>query len=186
MRSAAQQTSLEHSGCVGRRGRSDVAVCLNFRHLIDLITGSPSLSSIDLLLTPICFRRLSSSSICILFPVDSHQKPANHSPTKRVQSCQYISNKTSGNHIYASETHDRDSANYRLGQEISGLFLGSMPPPKPFKKFLPISQNFPELPDSKGAFAGVSSAEKEVDMYPPFVSTVLHFCTHCGSSTFDR
>jgi hypothetical protein len=58
-----------------------------------------------------------------------------------------------------------------------------MLPQKPSKKFLPISQNFLELPDSKGA---VSSTEKEVDMYPPFVSTVLCFCTHCGSSTFDR
>src|SRR6266436_5387503 len=41
-----------------------------------------------------------------------------------------ISNKTSGNHSYASETHDRDSANYRLAQEPSGYFLGVMLPQK--------------------------------------------------------
>src|ERR1700676_4188706 len=35
-----------------------------------------------------------------------------------------ISNKMSGNHSFASETHDRDSANYCLAQETSGYLLG--------------------------------------------------------------
>jgi hypothetical protein len=97
-----------------------------------------------------------------------------------------ISNKTSGNHSYASETHDRDSANYRLAQETSGYFLGAMPPRKFLKKFLTTDEGTPGCPDSKGAFASVSDAKKEVDMYTPFVSRVLHFCTHCALPTFIR
>src|SRR5882762_5289102 len=51
-----------------------------------------------------------------------------------------ISNKTSGNHSFASETHDRDSANYRLAQETSGYFLGAMPPQQFLNRFLPTSK----------------------------------------------
>jgi hypothetical protein len=96
-----------------------------------------------------------------------------------------ISNKTSGNHNYASETHDRDSANHRLAQETSGHFLGAMPPQRFLDMFLPIGQDTPECPNSDGAFTGVLSATKEVDMYTPFVSRVLCFCTHCAL-TFIR
>jgi hypothetical protein len=81
-----------------------------------------------------------------------------------------ISNKTSGNHSYASETHDRDSANYRLAQETSGYFLGAMPPQQFLNRFLPTSKGTPECPNSEGAFTSVLSAGKEVDMYTPFVS----------------
>ena len=97
-----------------------------------------------------------------------------------------ISNKTSGNHSYASETHDRDSANYRLAQETSGYFLGAMPPNKFLDMFLPIGKGTPLCPNPEGAFTSVSSAKKEVDMYTPFVSGVLCFCTHCALPTFDR
>ena len=54
-----------------------------------------------------------------------------------------ILNKTSGNHSYASDTHDRDSANYRLAQETSEHFLGAMPPQKFLDMFLPIGQDTP-------------------------------------------
>jgi hypothetical protein len=91
-----------------------------------------------------------------------------------------ISNKTSGNHSYASETHDRDSANDRLAKETSGLFLGAMPPQQFLKRYLPRGPDTPECPNSQGAFASVSSAKKEVDMYTPLVSRVLRFCTHCA------
>jgi hypothetical protein len=97
-----------------------------------------------------------------------------------------ISNKTSGNHSYASETHDRDSANHRLAQETNGYFLGAMPPQKFLKRFLPISKGTPRCPNSDGAFTSVLSATKEVDMYTPFVSRVLRFCTHCALPTFIR
>jgi hypothetical protein len=86
-----------------------------------------------------------------------------------------ISNKTSGNHSYASETHDRDSANYRLAQETSGYFLGAMPPRKFLKKFLATDEGTPGCPDSEGAFESVLSAKKEVDMYAPFVRRVFFF-----------
>ena len=139
-------------------------------------TGSPTSSSIDpnLLSPPISATVLPSA----FYSKSTHTRsqPITSPPNASNPASTPISNKTSGNHSYASETHDRDSANYRLAQETSGLFLGSMPPQKFLKRFLPISQNTPECPDSKGAFAGVSSANKEVDMYPPFVSTVLCFC----------
>jgi hypothetical protein len=97
-----------------------------------------------------------------------------------------ISNKTSGTHSFASETHDGDAANYRLAQETSGLFMGAMPPEQFLKEFLPTGQDTPECPNSEGAFASVSSANKEVDMYTPFVRRVLRFCTYCAFQTFDR
>jgi hypothetical protein len=97
-----------------------------------------------------------------------------------------ISNKTSGNHSYASETHDRDSANYRLAQETGGYFLGAIPPKTFLDVFLPKGRDTPHCPNSKGAFKSVSSAGKEVDMYPPFVSRVLCFSTYCALPSFNR
>jgi hypothetical protein len=97
-----------------------------------------------------------------------------------------ISNKTSGNHSYASETHDRDSANYRLAKETSGQFLGAMPPKEFLDMFLPIGKGTPRCPKSKRAFKSVSRAKKEVDMYAPFVSRVLCFCTYRALPTFNR
>ena len=55
-------------------------------------------------------------------------RPVIPPPHASILSSTPISNKTSGNHSYASETHNRDSANFRLAQETSGLFLGGMPP----------------------------------------------------------
>ena len=83
-----------------------------------------------------------------------------------------VSNKTSGNHKHASETHDRDSANLRLAEETTGLFLGAMPPQSFLDKFLPISPGTPSCPEAKGAFK-VLSAERELQMYQPFVSILL-------------
>jgi hypothetical protein len=97
-----------------------------------------------------------------------------------------ISNKTSGNHSYASETHDRDSCNYRLAKETSGSFLGTMPPQQFLERFLRISWGTPQCSNWKGAFASVLSMNKEVDMYIPFISRMLCFCTHCASPIFHR
>jgi hypothetical protein len=140
-------------------------------------TGSPLItsSSVDSNLLP------PRAGTSLLFTIDT--KP--HLPQTR-PSRPVLPNKTSGNHSFASETHDRDSANYRLAQETNGSFLGAMPPPKILKRFLPISQDTPECPNWKGAFASVSIANKEVDMYTLFVSGVLCFCTHCALPTSDR
>ena len=97
-----------------------------------------------------------------------------------------ISNKTSGNHSYASETHDRDSANYRLAQETSGCFLGAMPPQQFLTRFLPIGKGTPRCPKSKGAFKSISSAKQEVDMYTPFVSKGLYFPTVLYQHSIDN
>jgi hypothetical protein len=86
-----------------------------------------------------------------------------------------ISNKTSGNHSYASETHDRESANYRLAQETSGLFLGAMPPNQFLDTFLPIPLNAQQYPESVGNFENVLDTSKEVNMYTPFVRVVFGF-----------
>jgi hypothetical protein len=84
-----------------------------------------------------------------------------------------VSNKTSGSHNYASDTHNRDSANHRLAQETTGLFLGAMPPRPFLDKFLPISPGTPRCPKAKKTFERVLSAEKELQMYEPFVSMIL-------------
>jgi hypothetical protein len=97
-----------------------------------------------------------------------------------------ISNKTSGNHSYASGTHDRDSANYRLAQETSGYFLGAMPPRQFLKNFLATDEGTPVCPDSEGAFESVLRAKKEVDMYAPFVRRLLCFRTYCALPAFNR
>src|SRR6202044_3499400 len=92
-------------------------------------------------------------SVFYVYSQSTRNRPVTPTQNASIPTSTPISNKTSGNHSYASETHDRDSANYRLAQETSGLFLGSMPPKNFLKRFLPISQNTPECPDSKGAFA---------------------------------
>jgi hypothetical protein len=143
-------------------------------------TGSPTSSSINPnLLSPPVSTTVQPSA---LLPVDSHQKPANNCPPNTSNPASTYT-KISGNRSYASETHDRDSANYRLSQETSGLFLGAMLSQKNLNRFL---QTMPECPDSKEAFVGVSSAKKEVDMYHPFVSGTSSFCIYYASSIFDR
>jgi hypothetical protein len=112
--------------------------------------------------------------------------PVTPPPNMSIPTSTPILNKTSGNHSFASETHDRDSANYRLAQETSGLFLGAMPPQQFLEEFLPNGQDTPQCPNSKGAFASALSVSKEVDMYTPFVSRVLRFCTYCALPTFNR
>jgi hypothetical protein len=72
-----------------------------------------------------------------------------------------------------SEINDWDPENYRLAQEASGLFLGAMPPEEFLDKFLPVSQDAPKCPNSRGTFANVVSAENEFDRYAAFVSMVF-------------
>jgi len=122
----------------------------------------------------------------VFYSQSTPNRPVTPPPNASIPTSTPISNKTSGNHSFASETHDRDSANYRLAQETSGSFLGAMPPEQFLKEFLPTGQDTPECPNSKGAFASVSSAKKEVDMYTPFVRRVVHFCTYCALLTLNR
>ena len=64
----------------------------------------------------------------VFYSQSTPNRPLTPPPNAFIPTSTPISNKTSGNHSYASETHDRDSANYRLAQETSGHFLGPMPP----------------------------------------------------------
>lgn len=137
-------------------------------------TGSPSISSSsvnrDLLPQP-------TSSNSAVPPSTFYSTSARNQPVTPPQSASIptstpISNKISGSHTYSSEIRDRDFANLRLAQETSGLFLGSMPPTQFLDKFLPLSQDASECPDSTGAFASVGSTKGEVNMYAPFVSMV--------------
>jgi hypothetical protein len=109
----------------------------------------------------------------VFYSQSTPNRPVTPPPNASIPTSTPISNKTSGSYTYASETHNRDSANYHLAQETSGLFLGVMPPRKFLNKFLPISQDTQMCPDSKEAFKSVFRAEKEVDMYATFVSLVL-------------
>ena len=143
-------------------------------------TGSPPIpsSSVDSnLLSPPTSGPVPPS---VFYSQSTPNRPVTPPPNASIPTSTPISNKTSGNHSYASETHDRDSSNYRLAQETSGSFLGAMPPQQFLKRYLPRGPDTPECPNSNGAFASVSSATKEVDMYAPFVSSVLCFCTHCA------
>ena len=111
----------------------------------------------------------------VFYSQSTPNRPITPPPNASIPTSTPISNKTSGSYTYASETHNRDSANYYLNQETSGLFLGTMPPTKFLDKFLLISQDTQTCLDSKEAFKSVSRAEKELNMYAPFVSLVLVF-----------
>ena len=148
--------------------------------------GSPPIPSSSLdpnLLSPPTSTPIPPS---VFYSQSTPNRPLTPPPNAFIPTSTPISNKTSGNHSYASETHDRDSANYRLAQETSGYFLGAMPPRKFLKKFLATDEGTPGCPDSEGAFERVLSAKKEVDMYAPFVSRVLCFRTYCTLPTFNR
>ena len=119
--------------------------------------GSPDLPSpsVD---TNLLFPSDSIPPISLLFTVDSHPKPTSHPPgppsppTNASESNPIntpISNKTSGSYKYASGIHNRESANYRLAQETSGLFLGAMPP----------QQMFGQIPSSLSRRSAVSGLE---------------------------
>ena len=138
-------------------------------------TGSPSISSSSI--NPDLRSPPTSSNSAIppstFYSTSTRNRPVTPPKNASNPTSTPISNKTSGNYTYASRIHDRDSANYRLALETTGLFLGAMPPQKFLEKFLPISQDAPECPNSTGAFASVGSTKKEVNMYAPFVSMVL-------------
>ena len=80
----------------------------------------------------------------VFYSQSTPNRPVTPPPNASIPTSTPISNKTSGNHSFASETHDRDSANYRLAQETGGLFLGAMPPKAFLKEFLPTGQDTPE------------------------------------------
>jgi hypothetical protein len=109
----------------------------------------------------------------VFYSQSTPNRPVTPPPNASIPTSTPISNKTSGNHSYASETHDRESANYRLAQETSGHFLGAMPPKKFLDTFLPMPQHTQQYPESIGDFENVLEASKEVNMYTPFVSMVL-------------
>ena len=97
-------------------------------------TGSPPipLSSLDSnLLSPSTSGPVPPS---VFYSQSIPNRPVTPPPNASIPTSTPISNKTSGNHSYASETHDRESANYRLAQETSGSFLGAMPPQQFLKR----------------------------------------------------
>ena len=96
----------------------------------------------------------------VFYSQSTPNRPTTPQPNTSIPTSTPISNKTSGSYTYASETHNRDSANYYLHQETSGLFLGTMLPTKFLDKFLLISQDTQTCPDSKEAFKSVSRVEK--------------------------
>ena len=173
-------TSPHRHACTGFPGaKSSSTGVIGYKQVVmaghPFSTGSPSISSSfvnpDLLSPP-------TSSNSAVPPATFYLTSARNRPVTPPQNASNptstpISNKTSGSYTYASEIHDRDSANYRLALETSGLFLGAMPPQQFLDKFLPISQDAPECPNSTGAFASVGNTKKEVNMYAPFVSMVL-------------
>jgi hypothetical protein len=115
-------------------------------------TGSPSISSSsvnpDLLSPP------TSSDGAIppstFYSTSARKRPVTPPPKVLNPTSTPISNKTSGNYTYASEIHDRDSANYRLALETSGLFLGPMPPTQFLDKFY--LSRCPRVPELEGGF----------------------------------
>ena len=149
--------------------------------------GSPSLSPSSA--NPECLSSLTSAGIppSTFYSTSPGNRPVTPPQIAPNSTSTPIANKISGSYTYASGTHYRDSVNYRLALETSGLFLGAMPPKQFLDEFLPLSQDAPKCPDSRTAFAEVGSAGKEVDMYGPFVSMV--FVSVSASflhSTFDR
>jgi hypothetical protein len=109
----------------------------------------------------------------VFYLQSTRNRPVTPPPNASIPTSTPVSNKTSRNHSYASETHDRHSANYRLAQETSGLFLGAMPPKKFLDAFLPMPPHTQQYPESIGDFENVVDASKEVNIYTPFVSIVL-------------
>jgi hypothetical protein len=89
-------------------------------------TGSPSISSSSDLLSPPTSNN-SAIPPSAFYSMSSRNQPVTPSPKVSNPTSTLISNKTSGSYMYASEIHDRDSANHCLAQETSGLFLGTMP-----------------------------------------------------------
>jgi hypothetical protein len=147
-------------------------------------TGSPPIPSSSL--DPNLLSTSGAVPPSVFYLQSTPNRPVTPPPNASIPTSTPISNKTSGNHSFTSEAHDRDSANYRPAQETSGSFLGAMPPQQFLETFLPISRHTPQCPNWKGAFTSVSSAKKEVDMYTPFASRVLCFCTLCALPIFDR
>ena len=153
----------------------DVAVLPKLRHVWSPIVHRISTNTFVRCWSTLAFTTYqhSHSSISLSFTVD--KKPSCHPTNKRdtiILTSTPISNKTSGNHSYTSETHDGDSANYFLSQKSSGLFLGAMPPKKFLNMLLPVP---PQNPKSKGDFENVLYVSQEVNMYIQFVSMVLSF-----------
>ena len=79
------------------------------------------------LLIQACFRHLPELLFRPQSSIHSRHETV-RSPHPQTRPSTPISNKTSGNHSYASETHNRDFANYRLAHETGGYFLGTIPP----------------------------------------------------------
>ena len=157
-------------------GRGCVAV-ISISCQITHPTGSPPIpsSSVDSnLLSPPASSPVPPS---VFYSQSTPNRPVTQMRPSRFPTSTPISNKTSANHSYASETQDRYSANYHIAQETDGCFLGPMPPQQFLKRFLPIGKGTPQCQNWKGAFESVSSAGKEIDIYALFVSGILRVCT---------
>ena len=130
-----------------------------------------------------------SGTVSVFYSQSTLNRPVTPPQNVSIPTSTHISNKTSGNHSYASETHDWDSANYRLAKDTSGLFLGAMPPQQFLKRYLPRgrdTQSVRTRRELSRAFRAPRKRLISVDMYTPFVRVVLRFCTYCAFQTFDR
>jgi hypothetical protein len=142
-----------------------------------LLSMSSSSVNTDLLSPPTGSSNSAAIPPSSFYATSARNRPVTPTPKASNPTSTPVSKKTSGSHTYASEIHDRESANYRLALETSGLFLGAMPVQRFLDKFLPMCQDTPECPTSTGAFASVGGKKKEINMYAPFVSMVL--VLHC-------
>ena len=149
-------------------------------------TGSAPIPSSSIDLNLLSLPTSTPIPLSVFYSQLTPNHPVTPPPNTSIPTSTPISNKTSGSHSYTSETHDRDSANHHLAQETNGYFLGMMLPQEFLKRFLLISKGTSWCLNLKGAFVSILSAGKEVDMYAPFVSSILHFCTYCALPTFIR
>ena len=141
-----------------------------------LSTGSPPIpgpsSSLDSnLLSPPTSTPIPTS---VFYSQLTPNHPLTPPPNAFISTSTPISNKTSGNHSYTSETHDRDSANYCLAQETSGYFLGMMPPWKFLKKFLAIDE---------GTYSRVFGLRRSFQEHSECKERSWYVCTICKQSS---
>lgn len=83
-----------------------------------------------------------------------------------------ISHRMSGTEKYASKVVDRKALNLRVGNEMSGHWVGPMDPKDFLAEFLP-EAGTPRPQFNKQDFHAVATAKCERKMYPSFVSLLI-------------
>ena len=100
----------------------------------------------------------------------STKTPPRQTQTLAVPESTPITHKTSGNHPNSSKVDTRRAMNLSLAREMSGNFVGPMPPDEFLEKFLPVKH--PVVQDV--CWGKVKGAQSENDMYNEIVSSVSH------------